>query len=43
MAYKTLVHPLVEYSSSVWNPYTKTNIDKFEMVKRQAARSNATI
>ena len=23
MAYKTLVRPLVEYSSSVWSPYTK--------------------
>jgi hypothetical protein len=23
-AYQTLVRPLVEYASTVWNPYTKT-------------------
>ena len=38
MAYKTLIRPLVEYSSPVWSPYTKTNNDKIEMVQRQAAR-----
>ncbi|MCG8048091.1 MAG: hypothetical protein JAY66_20795 [Candidatus Thiodiazotropha taylori] len=38
MAYKTLVRPLVEYSSPVWSPYTQTNIDKLEMVQRRAAR-----
>ena len=36
MAYKTLVRPLVEYSSSVWSPYTKSNIARLEMVKRRA-------
>ena len=38
MAYKTLVRPLVEYSSSVWGPYTKSNIARLEMVQRRAAR-----
>ena len=38
MAYKTLVRPLVEYSSSIWSPYTKTNVDKCEMIQRMAAR-----
>ena len=38
MAYKTLVRPLVEYSSSVWSPYTQSNIHKIEMVQHRAAR-----
>ena len=38
MAYKTLVRPLVEYSSTVWSPYTDRNIDKLEMIQRRAAR-----
>ena len=38
MAYKTLVRSLVEYSSSVWSPYTQNNIHKIEMVQRRAAR-----
>ena len=37
MAYKTLVRSLVEYSSSVWSPYTQSNIHKIEMVQRRAA------
>ena len=37
-AYKALVRPLVEYSSPVWSPHTKTNINKLEMVQRRAAR-----
>ena len=36
--YKTLVRPLVEYSSSVWEPYTKRLINKLESVQRRAAR-----
>jgi hypothetical protein len=37
-AYKALVRPLLEYSSSVWDPYTQKNIDKIEAVQRRAAR-----
>ena len=36
--YKTLVRPIVEYSSTVWDPTTKKCIDKIEMVQRRAAR-----
>ena len=38
MAYKTLVRPLVEYSSSVWSPNTDKYISKIEMVQLKAAR-----
>ena len=38
MAYKTLVRPLVEYSSSVWSPYTKSSVDKLEMIQHRVAR-----
>ena len=38
MDYKTLVRPLVEYSSSVWSPNTDKYIGKIEMVQRKAAR-----
>ena len=34
----TLVRPLLEYSSSVWDPHTKTLVNKIEMVQRRAAR-----
>jgi len=37
-AYFTLVRPLVEYASPVWDPYTETSIHKLEMVQRRAAR-----
>ena len=38
MAFKTLVRPLVEYSSSVWSPNTDKYISKIEMVQLKAAR-----
>jgi hypothetical protein len=37
-AYTCLVCPQLEYSSSVWNPYTKRNVKKIEMVQHRAAR-----
>ena len=37
-AHQTLVRPLVEYASTVWNPYAKTEINKIEAVQRRAAR-----
>ena len=37
-AYKTLVRPQLEYSSSAWDPYTKDQIAQLEQVQRRAAR-----
>ncbi len=37
-AYKTLVRPLTEYSSVVWDPYHQQDIHKLEMVQRRGAR-----
>jgi hypothetical protein len=38
MAANPLIRPKVEYSSAVWDPYTKENIYKIERVQRRAAR-----
>jgi len=38
LAYFSLVRPILEYSSSVWDPYTQVKIDQIEMVQRRAAR-----
>ena len=38
MAVNTLIRPKVEYSSAVWDPYTKENIDKIERIQRRVAR-----
>ena len=32
-AYISMMRPILEYSATVWNPYTKANIRKLEMVK----------
>ena len=32
------MRPLLEYISSVWDPYTEKSIDKLEAVQRRAAR-----
>ncbi|KAI8494635.1 hypothetical protein Bbelb_278610 [Branchiostoma belcheri] len=37
-AYKTFVRPLLEYASSVWDPYKQKDIDKLESIQRRAAR-----
>ena len=36
--YKTYVRPLLEYSSSVWDPWQKKYIEQLEMVQHRAAR-----
>jgi hypothetical protein len=37
-AYNTLVRPLVEYASPVWDPHHQTDIRKLESVQRRVAR-----
>ena len=38
LAYKTFVRPILEYSSTVWDPHTKKDIGKIEKVQKRAAR-----
>ena len=33
-----MIRPILEYASSVWDPYTTANIQKLESVQRRAAR-----
>ncbi len=37
-AYKSLIHPNLEYGATVWNPYTKKDTYHLEMVQRKSAR-----
>ena len=37
-SYQTFVRPTLEYTSITWDPTTKQNINKPEMVQRRAAR-----
>ena len=37
-AYLTYVRPQLEYSTTIWDPHTKANIEKIEKVQRRAAR-----
>ena len=36
--YKQLVLPLIDYCSAIWDPYTKNDISKLEMLQHRAAR-----
>jgi hypothetical protein len=36
--YTTLVRPILEYASAVWDPSTKENIKKLEQIQKRAAR-----
>ena len=38
IAYLTLFRPIMEYATSVWDPYYNTDIYKLEKVQRRAAR-----
>ena len=38
MAYKTLVRPILDYCSSVWDPHTSTLIKQLESIQNRAAR-----
>jgi hypothetical protein len=37
-AYLALVRPLMEYSSTIWDPYQKQDIDRLERIQRNAVR-----
>ena len=39
----SLIRPKLNYSSCVWDPHTKSNISKLEMVQRRAARYTCNI
>ena len=36
--YRSLVRPIMEYASCVWDPHTQRNINKLEMVQQIVAR-----
>ena len=38
MGYTSLVRPVLEYASSIWDPYLNKNILAIEMVQKRAAR-----
>ena len=37
-AYKGMVHPILEYGKSVWDPYTDELHNELEKVQNRAAR-----
>lgn len=38
LTYKTMVRPILEYSSTVWDPHQQASIKSLEQVQRRAAR-----
>ena len=36
--YKTLVRPILDFCSGIWNPYLKQDIEKLEKVQRRATK-----
>ena len=38
LCYLAMVRPILEYASTVWSPYTNSNIYMLDMVQRRAAR-----
>lgn len=38
LAYKCIVLPTLDYAAVIWDPFTKTNINKVEKVQKRAAR-----
>ena len=38
LAYTSLVRPILEYSSTVWDPFYQKDIDRLERVQQRAAR-----
>ena len=36
--YKSIVRPIIEYASSVWDPHTTISIQKLESIQKRAAR-----
>ena len=37
-AYLTIVHPIMEYAASVWDPYQPIDIQTIEKVQRRTAQ-----
>ena len=38
VSYSTFVWPILDYCSTIWSPYTMSNINKIEAIQRRAAR-----